>query len=251
MDVLEAARLAWDQTWFYRHLYGTTPESLADVPFITPATYHRARGVHDCIVDRDDVCGYIPSYHRNQRRFPFNIVVDEVAESQAQDRLAGALTALAINGPARFLAVTDDTRGPFTCDLVKGLAWERHQASMVYDQDVPGAADERRRQLEALQPDYLIVVDQRRLPLWQALTDTPVIVIAHAHHNTACPPEHTAWLFTDELKLIATSAAGVAAFTPAAEHLIFETAPDTGQTHVTTTAFACLPLIRYHLGMTL
>ena len=107
--LLSAAQRAFDETEFYSGLYELRPDDDQQIPFINHSDYHRASGLLDCITDRSEVSGYLPAYHRNIRKFPFNIIESDVEQKQRHDRLMHCLDILDIDSVKEiFLCVIDN-----------------------------------------------------------------------------------------------------------------------------------------------
>src|SRR5262249_9312913 len=139
--LIAAASRAFRRTRIYADLYEAEPTGASEIPYISVSDYHRATGLLDCIVDREAMIGILPPFFRDASRFPFTVPEDEAELILRQRRIVRALKHLGVDfGTApRFLIVADERRGPFACELAKGIYWEGFQASMCYS---VGAVDE-------------------------------------------------------------------------------------------------------------
>lgn len=252
MSLLEAAQRAYDTVPFYRELYGDRPETPERIPFIGDADFHRAGGWSACLTPEAEVAWSLSPFHRHGRRFPWAAVEDGQEEEWRQQRLVAALGDLGLAPGERdrvFLLVADESCGPFACELVAGLAWERHQASLAY----VGEGDEGyAREVAAHRPDFLVVVS-RLAPLSRLveLMGPGRVVRVERSEEGGAPPlaDCHGWLVNDQTGLIATRRAGVAGWLWEGGQLLMETDPASGLSHLTTLSWSARPLIRYNLGM--
>ena len=156
-DALTAtAGKAFRLTRFYAELYGAELRlDASEIPYISSVSdYHRATGLLDCVVDREAIIGILPPYFKDASRFPFTVPEDEAELVLRQRRIVRALTNLGVDfGTApRFLIVADGRRGPFACELAKGIYWEGFQTSISFPD---GTGDELRRDVAIHDPDYV------------------------------------------------------------------------------------------------
>lgn len=244
--LIAAAGRAFRRTRFYGELYEDEPAGLDAVPFIGPADYHRAAGLLDVVADPGSMIGVLPPYDRDAGRFPFAVPEDEAELVLRQRRIVRALMDLGIDFGAspRFLIVADDRRGPFACELAKGLYWEGFQASIGY----PEGGDEVRREVEAHDPDYVVVASGRHRRRVIERPRSRVIVVEHCSGSPVDDREFPALLYADEVDLIGSRPAGRAGFDHDAEQLRIEVDPASGLSHVSSLQFSGFPLIRYGLG---
>lgn len=123
-DILHAARSAYESIGIYRRLLGNLPASLQEVPCLTSADYSLARGILDCITDREKVNGVVPSWNRLGTQFPFTIVEGD-AEAEARfERFEQAIFSLTDDTwPEDCVLLTDDARGLVAADLATALGW--------------------------------------------------------------------------------------------------------------------------------
>jgi len=250
-SIVDAAVRAHARVPFYRALYPQAPRALEEVPFISHVTFHRARGLLDCIADREEITGALPAYYRNVRRFPWNIVESEEEARLRQLRFTCALTDLELT-PAeleRVVLVTDDPHGPFACELSKAFAWERHQASLIY---FDGDHDHLAEDLRAFEPTTTLVVSAAVEPetLPGELAGR-VVQIWHLERAGDPPPQRDLMLACDELHLFAVRPSGGQSIAFDAAQLALERDPRTGLLAVTTLGADCFPLIRYLVGVAL
>src|SRR3954471_22002426 len=146
-DALTATAVkAFRVTRFYAEVYEAEPADASEIPYISGSDYHRAAGLLDCVVDREAIIGILPPYYRDASRFPFTVPEDEAELVLRQRRIVRAMKDLGVDFGAspRFLIVADVRRGPFACELAKGIYWEGFQASMSY---LDGGGDDLRREV--------------------------------------------------------------------------------------------------------
>src|SRR3954454_21135450 len=141
--LIAAAGKAFRQTRFYGEVYEAEPADVSEIPYVSASDYHRAAGLLDCVADREAMIGILPPYLKDASRFPFTVPEDEAELVLRQRRIVRAWKDLGVDFGAspRFLIVADGRRGPFACELAKGIYWEGSQASVSY---LDGAGDELR-----------------------------------------------------------------------------------------------------------
>lgn len=249
--LLEAARRAYDQVPLYRTLYGARPRAEAEIPFISHVSYHRARGVLDCIAAEDDILGAVPAYRRKSRALP---VTPLQSDEEWNDRLARLLAGLErldilpADGPLRFLMIADEATGPFAGELSNALGWVKHQASITYHDDGKASLD---GALEAFAPDVAVVVTPKLASGTLAPWGGRSVFVTHLDSEDLADRSCDRLLVCDELHVLGARPAGGRAFHCDAADLAIEREPYSGQTAVTTLNFTCFPLIRYALGRAL
>lgn len=246
MSVLAAARRAYDTVPFYRRLYGERPVRLRSVPAIGPSAFHRADSVVDCVVDGDAVASAVAPLCRGVPRLPFAPVEDRAEALAREQRLVAGLRRLGRFAPqdgTRFLLLADDATGPLAARLSNGLAAAGGSASILFH---GCALDTTRSAVAALDPHCVVLLagDPRMDDLAHGAVVRVVPVDGWRRDERRCDR----LLFSDELHAIGAARAGEP-FTLLPEGgLAFETAHPSGQLLVTTTAFTCMPLIRFVLG---
>jgi len=246
--LLEAAQRAWQTTPFYRRLYGAPPASVEAVPFVSHVTYHRARGLSDCLAEGVEMTGALPGFQRGQRRLPVTLVEGGEDWTLRQRRLIAGLAELGIapEGPRlNVLLVACDATGPFAGELSKGLAWERHQASILY---WSGRRSELDRDIAAFAPDVVIPVTPELPPQPLAARGPRVVAIDHVERADSGPPHFDSLLVCDELHVLGARPRGGGAYRFDAAQLHIERDPASGQAAVTTLGSVLFPLIRFCLG---
>lgn len=247
-DMLSAAQRAYDSTRFYSDLYRQRPTSLDGVPTVSHANYHRARGLLDCITDREDVVGALPAYRRNVRRFPFNVVESEEEAALRHERFVQAMRDLGFpldKERRRFLLLIDDACGPFGCELSKALSWERQQASMVL---LNGSPEDLSADIRSHGPDVVVQVAGTPLVEQLPLNGAACIAVEHVEANVDASSNCPTLLVCDELHVVASRPAGREAWRFAGDQILLEQDDLSRLLHVTTLRFTCFPLIRYNLG---
>src|SRR3954453_2883522 len=164
-DALTAtAGKAFRLTRFYADVYEPGPADSSEIPSLSDADYHRAAGLLDCVVDREAIIGILPPYYRDASRFPFTVPEDEAELVLRQRRIFRAMRDLGVDFGAspRFLIVADGRRGPFACELAKGIYWGGAQAAIAsLDGADPG--DDLRRDVDAHDPDHVVLASGRHL----------------------------------------------------------------------------------------
>lgn len=246
--LIAAAGMAWHRTRFYGELYGSAPDAADDVPFVSAADYHRAAGVLDCVADREAIIGVVPPYERDASRFPFAVAEDEPELILRQRRIVRAMKDLGVDVDAtpRFLVVADGRRGPFACELAKGFYWEGFQTSIAF---LDGTADDLRREVEAHDPDYVVLVSGRHLRHAVERPRDAVILVEPCGDRRVDDRGFPSLLYADGVDLVGSRAIGRAGYDFDAEQLRIEVHPETLLSHVTKLRASCFPLVRYGLGV--
>lgn len=240
--VLRRAQAAFDNIRFYEMLYGERPATSQAVPSISYSSYHRARGVRDCINPAVSLCGVLPPFHRAFRRLPFTIPESEGDIDRRQERLCAALADIGLTAPTRMLIVTNEANGPFACDLSTCLGWEGHPASIYYHN---GDDDALAFQLKAHQPQQLIWCLHRQPPFTLNLSRDQIL-LAHLLDEPVPAWEGPVLLFCDELNLIGSRPAGRDGFAVDQQQFAWEKGL-AGRPCITTLEQEAFPLIRYTL----
>lgn len=240
--ILQAAQRAYDETAFYDGLYETRPVDADEVPFINHADYHRAGGLLDGITDRSLVAGALPAYHRNVRRFPFNIVESETEQKQRHQRFVHAMAMLGIggNGPDTFLLIADDASGPFAGEFVTHLAWEHHLSPITFHH---GAIEQLHDDIRCHAPANLIRISVPSRDYDLNGFEGNIITVQHV--NQPILPIENTLLACDEIGIFAGRKHPDDPFTYDQENLKIETDPVTGLWAFTTLHFGIAPFIRY------
>ena len=243
-DVLQAAQSAFDETTFYRELYRTRPEEVDDLAFVSHAAYHRATGLLGCIADREEIIGAIAPWLRGVRRFPYTIVESDEESLHRFNRFVHALDVLGLRGdsPRKFAVVTDDAHGPWACELLKGLAWDSHQASMTY---IENGVEAVAADIAALEPDCVIAATEPGV--YSPPEGYPFVQAVHAE-GPAQSAGVDQLLTCDELHIFAARKKGADAFTYDARSLCVEQEPHSKLPAITTTEYDVFPLVRYVLS---
>ncbi len=246
--LVDAARRAFQLTRFYHDLYKVEPADETAIPYISSADYHRVHGILDCIAKRETITGVIPSFHRNVRRFPFNVVENEEELILRQRRIVRALKDIGVpeDHAVRFLIIADDSRGPFACELSKGLFWEGHQASIFY---LNGIDTDLQREVNLHDPDYVVLTSGRHLRKLIDIPESSILLIEHSDHALIQDFNYPAWLYADEFDLIGSRALGRTYYDYDDKQLLLEREPGSRVTHISTLNFSCFPLIRYSSGL--
>ena len=137
--VLDAARRAFDSIPLYRAIYGSRPQSEADVPFLPISAFHRAGTSLDIIASTEAIRGVIPAYSRHARRLPVTVLESEAEWTLRLERFRHALSVLgaAPEDGRRFAIVADEATGPFASDIANFLAWDRAECSVIFLWDGP------------------------------------------------------------------------------------------------------------------
>ena len=240
--VLKAAQSAFERTLLYRRLYADMPQSLDEVRFISNTEYYRAAGTLDCIDREIEICSVLPPFQRGASRLPHTVLESDADVDARQERIQLALQDVGISEGRRVLIVTNESNGPFSCDLSTGLGWEGVPASIYYWN---GRREDLAFQLEAHRPDYVIW----SLPFMpQNILDFPVDQILVAHGIDDPLPEWAGplWLFCDEFNLIGSRPSGRSSFRVDREQLYIEAGP-AGRPYLTTLRREIFPLVRYEL----
>jgi hypothetical protein len=249
--LLHAAQRAWESTAFYRALYGARPKCLDDVTFINHASYHRAHGLRDCVTSLEAINASIPPLFRDVRRLPVNVVEDEGGSEKRHVRFLRALEDLGIErgGPRqRFLLISDDSTGPFACDLSDFLGWERHQASISY---IDAGNDNVHADVEAYDPEAIIVVTPFASPGDYAARRRRVIAVHGIYVPRAPDPAFDTLLVCDEIQTIGSRPAGRDWFAYDGSQLVVEPEPSTQCPAVTVLTSSLFPVVRYGFGTNL
>jgi hypothetical protein len=247
-DALVAtAGRAFRRTRFYGAFYEAEPAEASEIPYASVSDYHRAAGLLDCIVDREAIIGILPPYFRDASRFPFTVPEDEAELVLRQRRIVRALKDLGVDFGAspRFLIVADERRGPFACELAKGIYWEGFQASIAYP---GGAGDDLGRAVANHDPDYVVLTSSRHLRHGLERPRHTVILVEHCGDRPIDDREYPSLLYADEVDLIGSRAVGRPGYDHDAEQLLIEVDPASQLAHVTKLQFTCFPLVRYSLG---
>jgi hypothetical protein len=250
LRLLDAACRAFHRTRFYHDLYEVEPVDDADIPYISSTAYHQAYGILDCIVDREQIVGVLPSYRRNVRRFPFTVVEDAAELVLRQRRIVRALEDIGVpeDGACRFLIIADDSRGPFACEVSKGLYWEGHQASIFY---LNGVDEDLQREVRLHDPDYTVLTSGRHLRRIIERPTSSIVVVEHCDNRPIQDLNYPALLYADECDLIGSRAPGRAYFDYDDEQLLLERVPASRATCISTLAFSCFPFMRYALSVSI
>ena len=241
--LLSAAQRAFDETEFYSGLYELRPDDDQQIPFISHSDYHRASGLLDCITDRSEVSGYLPAYHRNIRKFPFNIIESDVEQKQRHDRLMHCLDILDIDSgqPSTYLIIADDASGPFAGEISTCLAWEHNIASIVFHHS---NLDQLLNDIKSCAPDYIIKVSNFSWQLDLREYSKKTITVLHVDYPipVSC---RLAFLACDEIGVFAARKNPEDLFSYNEENLLIETNPLTRLPALTTVNFGIAPFIRY------
>ena len=243
--LLSAAQRAFDETEFYGSIYPCRPTCLDEIPFINHSHYHQAMGILDCITDRSEVSGALAAYHRNARKFPFNIVEGETEQQQRHKRLIHALSILGITSKNsnRFLLIADDASGPFAGELATCLAWEHHQASIVFHH---GSDAQLHEDITCYKPDYLLNVSIFSSGIALKGLDQKMINVHHV--DQLIPDKENLLLACDEIGIFACRKDPADPFVYDQENLLIETNPHSRLPALTTQNFRIAPFIRYSPG---
>ena len=240
-DILQAAQRAYDETAFYEGLYETRPTEAREIPFINHAHYHQAAGLLDCITDRSLVAGALPAFHRNVRRFPFNVVESETEQKQRHQRFIYALNSLGLGGhPDVFLIIADDSSGPFAGEFVTHLAWEHHRSPITFHQ---GPIEQLHDDIHCHEPGNLICISIPSRNYDLSSFTGPVITVQHVDQPIL--PIKNTLLACDEIGIFAGRKSPDDPFTYDAENLKIEATPNSGLWAFTTLKFGITPFIRY------
>lgn len=202
-------------------------------------------GILDCITDRSEVSGALAAYHRNARKFPFNIVEGETEQQQRHKRLIHALSVLGITSKNsnRFLLIADDASGPFAGELATCLAWEHHQASIVFHH---GSDAQLHEDITCYKPDYLLNVSIFSSGI--ALKGLEHKMINVHHVDQLIPDKENLLLACDEIGIFACRKDPADPFVYDQENLLIETNPHSRLPALTTQNFRIAPFIRYSPG---
>lgn len=202
-------------------------------------------GILDCITDRSEVSGALAAYHRNARKFPFNIVEGETEQQQRHKRLIHALSVLGITSKNsnRFLLIADDASGPFAGELATCLAWEHHQASIVFHH---GSDAQLHEDITCYKPDYLLNVSIFSSEIALKGLDQKMINVHHV--DQLIPDKENLLLACDEIGIFACRKDPADPFVYDQENLLIETNPHSRLPALTTQNFGIAPFIRYSLG---
>ena len=243
--ILDAAQRAYDTVALYHRLYPRRPVRGAEVPFISYVAYHHARGPLDCITDLEEALGAVPAYGRKSRRLPVTPLESGEEWTARLNRLLAGLAHLDLptdDGGLGVLLVADDATGPFAGDLSNGLGWARHRASISY---IDGRGGDLPRDIEAFDPDVVLVVTPQLAPRDLAAAGRRVIAVTHVTSEAVDDRSCDRLLVCDELHVLGARRAGARRYRCDATDLVIERVPESGNLAVTTTGFTCLPLIRY------
>lgn len=245
--LVEAAREAFRSTRFYADLYGEGPSTRAEIPFLAASDYHRASGLVDCIVRREEMIGVLPPYWRDSGRFPFVAPEDEAELVLRQRRIVRAFRDLGVDlgGSLRTLIVADERRGPFACEVAKGIYWEGSQASIAY---LEGQDEQVRLVVDLYDPDVVVLAAGRDLRGTLRRPRSSVIVVEHCGDRPVDDPGYPALLYADGVDLIGSRPPGREGFDVDPDQLLIEEEPTSGHSHVSKLRASCLPIIRYGLG---
>jgi hypothetical protein len=245
--LIATAGKAFRLTRFYGEVYEAEPADVSEIPYVSVSDYHRAAGLLDCVVDREAMIGILPPYFKDASRFPFTVPEDEAELVLRQRRIVRALHDLGVDFGAspRFLIVADGRRGPFACELAKGIYWEGFQASVSY---LNGAGDDLRRDVAIHDPDYVVLTSSRHLRHSLERPRHTVILVEHCGDRPIDDLEYPSLLYADEVDLIGSRAAGRPGYDYDADQLLIEVAPASLLSHVSKLQFTCFPLVRYGLG---
>ena len=241
--LLSAAQHAFDQTEFYSALYEFRPNDIGQIPFISHADYYRASGLLACITDRSLVTGYLPPFHRNIRKFPFNIVESDTEQKQHHSRLMHSLGTLGIDPgqPATYLIIADDASGPFAGEISTCLAWEHNIASIVFHH---GDLEQLLDDIKSYAPDFIIKVSNSSWHLDLGKYSAKTITVHHVD-NPIPISSKMALLACDEIGIFAARKNLGDSFSYDEENLSVEINPHTRLPALTTINFGIAPFIRY------
>ncbi|MHC5539722.1 hypothetical protein ACYOEI_16005 [Singulisphaera rosea] len=244
--LIATAGRAFRQTRFYGEVYESEPTDVSEIPYLSASDYHRAAGLLDCIVDREAMIGTLPPYFKDASRFPFTVPEDEAELVLRQKRIVRAMKDLGVDFGAspRFLIVADGRRGPFACELAKGIYWEGFQASVSF----MDAEEDIRREVAVHEPDYVVLACRRHLRQSIGRPPRTVMVVEHCGDPPIDDLAYPALLYADEVDLIGSRAAGRTWYDYDSEQLRIEVNPASGLSHVSKRLFTCFPLVRYSLG---
>lgn len=245
--VLDAAQRAYDAVPLYRVLYPQRPQRESQVPFISYVEYHHARGPLDCITGVDQALGAVPAYNRKSQRLPVTPLESGDEWTGRLNRLLAGLAHLGLpdaNGGLSVLLLADDATGPFASELSNGLGWVRHRASISY---IDGRSANVLRDIETFDPQVVLVVTPQLAPRDLAGTGRRVVAVTHVNSEAVDDPSCDRLLACDELHVLGARRVGQRQYVCDGSDLVVERVPESGNLAVTTTAFTCLPLIRYSL----
>ncbi len=245
--VVKAAARAYRETRFYSDTYASEPTTLSEVSFLSGADFHRASGLLDCVINRDAIIGILPPFSRDASRLPFVVPEDEAELALRQRRIVRAFEDLGVefSETPRFAIVADDRRGPFACEVAKGLYWEGLQTSMIHHN---GSTDDLIRSVDELRPDFVVLTCARHLRNRLERPRKTVIIAEHCGDFSIEDLAFPALLYADGADLIGSRGAGRHWYDFDNDQLWLETNPLTGFSHVTKSRASCLPLVRYSLG---
>jgi hypothetical protein len=243
----ETAGKAFRLTRFYAEVYEAEPAHAAEVPYISDSDYQRAVGLLDCVVDREAIIGILPPYYRDASRFPFTVPEDEAELVLRQRRIVRAMKHLGVDFGAspRFLIVADRRRGPFACELAKGLYWEGFQTSISFRN---GTGDDLRQDVAIHDPDYVVLTSGRHLCHALEQPRHTIWLVDHCGDPPVDGPEYPSLLYADGVDLIGSRLAGSTGYDYDPEQLRLEVDPASLISHVSKLQFTCFPLVRYGLG---
>ncbi len=242
-----AARRAFRGTRFYADLYGREPADSREIPFLTASDYHRAAGLLDCVFHREAILGVLPPYSRDASRFPFAVPEDELELVLRQRRIVRALEHLGVDLQAapRFLIVADPRRGPFACELAKGLYWEGFQTSIHFAHD---PAEPLVQEVARHDPDHIVLVSGRSQRHTLDRSPHTVWLVEQCGEGRLDPGEFPALLYADGIDLIGARAGGQGGYDTDPDQLLLEVDARSGLTHVTKLQASCFPLVRFGLN---
>ncbi len=245
--LVPTAQRAYRQTRFYREYFEREPDNLVEIPAISVADYQRAAGLLDCIVSREAMIGILPPYFKEASRFPFTIPEDEAELILRQRRIIRALNDLGIDLKAspRFLIVADERRGPFACELAKGIYWEGLQASITY---LSGPSNDLKGEIERFEPDYLFLASGREFRGALGRQSSSTILVEHCSDRLIDDRVYPAMIYADEVDLIGSRPIGRPWYDYDADQLLLELDARSSLTLITKLRFTCFPLVRYGLG---
>lgn len=248
-DILQAAQSAYKSIGVYRRILGALPISLEEVPCLTSADYSLARGILDCITDREKVNGVIPSWNRHGTQFPFTIVEGD-AEAEARfERFEQAIYALTENTwPRDCVLLTDDARGLVAADLATSLGWNGTRVHTLVTQ---GTLDNTSLNfLQGLTAPMVIWVLPRPGDATTLPAGTEQWQVVHPSMDQT-PTPHASLLWCDEWGLCGSRSPGEKQWTFTGSDLIWEPIPRLASWAVTCRTPNLMGWVRYLPGLPL
>ena len=246
--VLDAARRAFDTIPLYRALYGSRPESEADVPFLSISAFHRAGTPLDIIASTETIRGVIPAYSRHARRLPVTILESEAEWTLRLERFRHALSVLGA-APEAWPPLRD-RRGRGDRPLrQRHRQLPRLGPRRMLGHFPLGRTGARRSHTRGARAGYRHRRRWRacRLPSPEAKSRPELSTCVHADNPPDGLVEMDRLLVSDELFVIGAARAGDTSYEFDPRSVLIESDPASGRLAVTTTAFDCLALVRYCL----